>query len=205
MLALDRQFLFVHVPKTGGNSVQNILRAYSEDEIVCLEPYQDGVERFELRNPTYELSKHSPLSDYKTQLPPKVYAGLFKFCCVRNPWERAVSFYFSPHRQVTGFSREAFAACLPTAPAMAHYLREEPDQPISGILANFDYVMRYESLQQDFDAVCDRLQIPRQTLPRRNQSARGAVQDYYDDETVDLVRRLFAEDIELFGYEVPWA
>src|SRR5688500_12110385 len=53
MMALSRQFIFVHVPKTGGNSIQNVLKAYSEDEIVCTEPYQDGVERFELKNPTW--------------------------------------------------------------------------------------------------------------------------------------------------------
>lgn len=205
MLALARRFLFVHIPKTGGNSIQNILRDYSEDEIVCREPHQDGVERFELNNPTYGFSKHSPLSEYRAKLPPETYRGLFKFACVRNPWERAVSFYFSPHRQVTAFTREAFAEFLATVPPMTHHLRETPDQPATGILANFDYLMRFETLQRDFDVICENLGLPRQTLPTRNKSSRGDVEDYYDAGTIELVRKLFADDIALFGYDVPWA
>lgn len=205
MMALSRRFLFVHIPKTGGNSIQNILRDYSEDEIVCREPYQDGVERFELNNPTYGFSKHSPLSEYKEKLPQETYAQLFKFACVRNPWERAVSFYFSPHRQVTEFSREAFAQFLTTVPPMTHHLRETPQQAVAGISGNFDYLMRFETLQRDFDVICEHLGIPRQPLALRNKSARGRVEDYYDAGTTELVRELFADDIELFGYDTPWA
>ena len=40
--------LFLHIPKTAGNSIQNILRDYSEDEIVA-RGGQDGLERFEVR------------------------------------------------------------------------------------------------------------------------------------------------------------
>ncbi|MGA0608257.1 sulfotransferase family 2 domain-containing protein [Phenylobacterium sp. VNQ135] len=205
MISLERRFLFVHIPKTGGNSIQNVLRTYSEDEIVCREPHQDGIERFELSNPTYGFSKHSPLAEYAAKLPPDVYGALFKFACVRNPWARAVSFYFSPHRGVTEFTREAFVAFLPTIPPMTQHLRATPDQPAAGIRDNFDYLMRFETLQQDFDVICERLGLPPQPLPTRNRSQRGRVEDYYDAGTVELVRQLFADDIALFGYDVPWA
>lgn len=205
MMALSRQFLFVHVPKTGGNSIQTLLKAWSEDEIVCTEPYQDGVERFELRNPTWGFAKHSPLAEYKAKLPGDLYENLYKFACVRNPWEWAVSYYFSPHRQVGGYTREGFVEFLKAAPPMTYFLRERAGQPLAEVRHNFDKLMRYETLQQDFDAVCEALDLPRQTLPRLNASTRGPVQDYYDAETTDLVRRRFAEDVELFGYDVPWA
>lgn len=205
MMALSPPFLFVHVPKTGGNSIQNILRRYSDDEIVAKEPYQDGVERFEVRNPTYGFAKHSPLSEYREKLPAETYGRLFKFACVRNPWEWAVSYYFSPHRQVGGFTRDSFVEFLSGAPPMTYFLRERPGQPLSEVLRNFDHLMRYETLQADFDAVCDRLGLARQALPRVNASTRGRVEDYYDEETVELVRNRFAEDVELLGYDVPWA
>lgn len=204
-MALSRRFIFVHVPKTGGNSIQNLLLPHSEDEVVCTEPYQDGVERFELRNPAYGFAKHSPLSEYKAKLPADLYASLFKFACVRNPWERAVSYYFSPHRQVAGYSREGFIAFLQSAPPMTYFLKERADQPLVEVGRNFDRLIRYETLQEDFDAVCENLDLPRRTLPRLNASTRGPVRDYYDDETIDLVRTRFAEDVALFGYDVPWA
>lgn len=205
MMALSPPFIFVHVPKTGGNSIQNILRGYSDDEIVSREPYQDGVERFEVRNPTYGFAKHSPLSEYRQKLPAEIYDGAFRFACVRNPWEWAVSYYFSPHRQVSGFSRDSFVEFLQGAPPMTYFLRERTDQPLAEVVHNFDHLMRYETLQADFDTVCDRLGISRQVLPRVNASTRGRVEDYYDEETVELVRSRFAEDVELLGYDVPWA
>ena len=51
MISLQKRFLFVHIPKTAGNSIQSVLRDYSEDQLVALRKEQDGIERFGLRNP----------------------------------------------------------------------------------------------------------------------------------------------------------
>ena len=68
MISTQKKFLFIHVPKTGGNSIQNILHEYSEDEIVASAKHQDGVERFEVRNSKYNIRKHSTLSHSETPL-----------------------------------------------------------------------------------------------------------------------------------------
>ena len=51
MISLQKRFLFVHIPKTAGNSIQSVLRNYSEDQLVALGKEQDGIVRFGLRNP----------------------------------------------------------------------------------------------------------------------------------------------------------
>ena len=96
MLSLQKKFLFIHVPKTGGNSIQNILRNFSEDKIACLADHQDGFERFGVINDKYATKKHSTLDQYKKAIEPKIYQELFKFSTIRNPWDRCISFYFSP-------------------------------------------------------------------------------------------------------------
>src|ERR1700754_2971202 len=138
MISQSKNFLFVHVPKTGGNSIQSIVKAYSEDEIISRDPHQDGVERFEVLNATFGFLTHSPLSEDKEKVPPESYARLFKFACVRNPWERAVSYYFSPYRGVSAYDKGEFLSFMKTLVPMTYFLRQRPGQPLGDIPRNFD-------------------------------------------------------------------
>jgi hypothetical protein len=65
-----------------------------------------------------------------------------------------------------------------------------------------DYLCRYEQLDLDFAHVCRTLGVKAE-LPTLNVSAgRGANwRDFYDDETEMAVRKYYAADIRLFGYE----
>jgi Sulfotransferase family len=125
LISLAHNFLFVHIPKTAGNSIQNVLRTYSEDKIVRLAPHQDGIERFEVRSDKFNIHKHSTLQDYRAELGDEVFQRLFKFTSVRNPWDRMVSFYFSPHRGPVSWNREQFAKLIAQIPPVtAHVFLE---------------------------------------------------------------------------------
>src|SRR6476659_6544745 len=68
MISLQKRFLFVHIPKTAGNSIQSVLRDYSDDQLVALRKEQDGIERFGLHNPKYKIKKHSTLTENRDAL-----------------------------------------------------------------------------------------------------------------------------------------
>ncbi len=69
MISSAYKFIFVHVPKTGGNSVQDALRNYADDKLVALNSVQDGIERFSIQNEKFKsLHKHSALRDYQNAL-----------------------------------------------------------------------------------------------------------------------------------------
>jgi hypothetical protein len=213
MISIQKRFLFVHVPKTGGNSIQNILSTYSEDAIVSVSEHQDGLERFELRNSRYETSKHSKLSKYKRVLDASLYNSLFKFATIRNPWDRMISLYFSPHRGVTEWNRAEFLELVNKVPTLRRYVCEKSlTQSLLGkfglpngkgrraLDADVDVLMRFEHLEEDFRKVCARLEIPFSPLPKRNASIREHYSKYYDEELKLLVQEKFREEIEFGDY-----
>jgi hypothetical protein len=201
VISIAKRFLFIHVPKTGGNSIQNILRNYSEDRIVCLAPHQDGVERFEVRSDRYAIEKHSDLTRYKAVLGADVCHSLFKFATVRNPWDRMISYYFSPHRGVSVWDRNVFIKLVQSTPPIRHYIcyRTQSEEQRK-LTADIDYLMKFEDLDNEFQRVCALIGIPHQPVPVRNRSARGNYSEYYDDTLKNLVWEKFQEEILLMGY-----
>ena len=198
MISLQKRFLFVHIPKTAGNSIQSVLRDYSEDQLVALRKEQDGIERFGLRNPKYKIKKHSTLSEYRDALGHEQFRDLYKFTCVRNPWDRMVSYYFTPTQSPETWSPKKFRGIISKAVSMPDYLRLDNSE--ENPFANVDYIMRFESLADDFRAVCMAIGISPPTLPQYNRSSREHYSKYYDDELREFVRTRFAAEIERFNY-----
>jgi Sulfotransferase family len=172
MISFQKRFLFVHIPKTAGNSIQSALRDYSEDQLVALRKEQDGIERFGLRNPNYNIKKHSTLGEYRDALGNEQFRSLYKFTCVRNPWDRMVSYYFTPTQSPETWDRKKFRNMISKAVSVADYLRLDRDE--EDPFVNVNYVIRFENLADD--------------------------SKYYDDELRHLVRTRFAAEIERFGY-----
>jgi hypothetical protein len=198
MISLQKRFLFVHIPKTAGNSIQTALRDYSEDQLVALRKEQDGIERFGLRNPNYKIKKHSALAEYRDALGNEQFRDLYKFTCVRNPWDRMVSYYFTPTQTPETWDRRKFRKIISKGVSVADYLRLDNGE--GDPFANVDYIMRFENLAEDFLTVCRTLAISPPTLPRYNRSSREHYSKYYDDELRELVHTRFAAEIERFGY-----
>lgn len=201
MLSLSHRFLFIHIPKTGGNSIQHILRHYSEDVIFAY-PHQDGVERFEVRG-EYTKWKHDSLAHYKNVIPPDVYEKLFRFSVVRSPWSRAISFYFSPHhwvkrQQTPHWSRDLFLTTLEDLQPNVDYLKTNDR------VEELHEIIRYERLGEDLPGVLRRagIDLEEHRLPHVNRSRIGNYRDYYrdDPDLVAIVHDRFREDIEQFGY-----
>jgi len=209
VISISRNFLFIHVPKTGGNSIQNILKEYSEDQVVAISPMQDGLERFEVKNEKFNITKHSKLSRYKRELDADVFRRLFKFATIRNPWDRMISYYFSPGHGVTKWDRVDFIRVVQKVPALRSYISEKTllqrikipvpwlQKPLG---TEIDFLIRFEQIDEDFKTVCERINIPYVSLPKRNRSERKHYSLYYDDELKALVAQKFKEEIALGGY-----
>jgi hypothetical protein len=202
MISISHNWLFVHIPRTGGNSIQSVLARYSEDKLTCGN-FQDGIDRFGVQG-IYTGNKHFRLQDYFDTVPPELFSKLFIFTVVRNPWERAISSFFMPLKWISmgrqpRWSADEFRCHL------AHMRSIAPMLKVNGTLGRLDMVLRFETLAADFAALTARLGLETATpLPQRNKGYRLENWKHYYSlcpDLVDLVGKRFAEDIEMFGYD----
>ncbi|WP_420568720.1 sulfotransferase family 2 domain-containing protein [Thalassovita sp.] len=210
MYSSKHAFLYLHVSKTGGNSIQQVLLPFSDDEKI-LRGHQDGVDRFGLKG-SLTPSKHASLAEYEA-LRPGVSRESRVIISVRDPFQRALSGYFSPHRwmhedpsggytmKTPHWDETAFFEFLDAGGVQAatDWLRLEdgPYQP--------DHVIRFESLQDDLAHVVLALGLPEASarLPHVNKSAANAqlrAKLGADNTLRNLVLDRYREDAELFGY-----
>lgn len=206
MLSLQHKFLFVHIPKTGGNSVQKALEFYSEDQITTHQPFQDGKERFGIQNPNFAYHKHSTLKEYKALIPKEIYSPLTKFTVVRNPWERMISLYFSPHAGRESFDPVSFEKVVQEAKSIDEFVDTTTRlEKIFGKnplrTGEINHFLQFERLQEDFDLLCKTLKISTATLEKLNASSKGDFRMYYDQKLKKLVQNKFKNEIDYFGYQ----
>ena len=200
MLSTKHNFLFIHIPKTGGNAIQKALLPYSDDQMVFTNDMHDGIDRFEIRSQAVNIHKHSSLEDYRSQLDKPTFEELFKISCVRNPWDRCVSFFFSPHRGPVDWSVEEFTEFIKsTVKPHAHFLKTSTEA--TNYFENIDFYIRFEQMAEDFRALCKKLQIDNLQLSHINKSNREGYQKYYQcQQTIDLVADIFQDEIQRFQY-----
>ena len=202
MLSLTRGWLFIHVPRTGGNSFQEVLFPTSDDRRT-VGKYRDGVEEYEVRGPITDR-KHMTLKEYRDRLPWGTFERLFKFAVVRNPWERAISAHFCPFHWATKpgeptWSSEQFLRTLKMIPPMTELVS------VRGKV-RLDSILRFENLKEDAELIMARLGIEGAAFPHRNVGLTPEPwTSYYErePELIDRVAWRYRADIELFGYEFP--
>ena len=207
MLSIKNKFLFIHIPKTGGNSIQKSLVDYSEDEIVVKLPVQDGINRFAISS-KYDVKKHSTLLEYKNKIDADLYSQIYKFSVIRNPWDRVVSLYFHSYRT---WNKKKFTQTIKDAHKMRDFIRlEKPAQGLAGYFKqgidsspldqDIDFLIHFENIDEDFKTVCEKLNIPYRQLSTLNQSKRSEYTNYYDNSSRKLVEKLYADEIDFGKY-----
>lgn len=205
LLSESKRFLFVHVQKTAGTSITELLAPYALappsarwDKLVSDLGMRRDWRRFHFR-------RHAPLARAERVLPPELYGSLFKFAFVRNPWDRLVSWraYIledeDHHRHARVRRMRDFTAFVHDEAGKRRHSQWWMLQDAAGRLG-VDFVGRFESLERDLTAVCARLAIEQCQLRRTKASQHAPYQTFYTPALADFVARHWAREIEAFGY-----
>ncbi len=213
ILAPDKRFIFIHVPKAAGTSIHGAL---SQHDIFFSVAKNDVVTRTRRAGeaglpPMFlQLGEHASARQLITVMGRETYDGFFSFAFVRNPWDVAVSWfhYRLINPDVAGHAEAEAAGTFPVY--VRKVLAKEEGARWVGLQKPFvadadgklavSMVGRYESLAADFGAVTQRLGVKALALDHFNQSYHAAWPSLYSRETFAAVGRLVAEDAALFGY-----
>lgn len=192
----NNRVIFVHVPKTAGNSIFQALfgvPAHGHDEAMTYRRFD--AKRFE---------------------------AYYKFGFVRHPLDRLVSAYVYLNKGGIGRYDQAFRdKYLSRVADFGEFLRKlDSDKryrrkvmqwvhfrPQVNFLCDpegrpiVDYIGRYENIESDYQRIAADLKLayvsPLQVV---NKTQRKNFRHYYDDELEAIANRLYAQDLETFGY-----
>jgi len=173
---------FVPVPKTGTQSIRYFL-------------YRNFGRTFAHEGP---LRGHKTALHYQDLFGQHMWENLFSFGFTRNPWDRMVSLYHYQNPDNKIHFKDWIDKPQP------EYLSRETSAYLCDKNNNktVKFIGRFESLKQDFNEICQKLQIKDQHLIKKNVSSRDRdYRKYYSNETAEIVRNRFKRDIENFGYK----
>ncbi|HEX6866909.1 MAG TPA: sulfotransferase family 2 domain-containing protein [Caulobacteraceae bacterium] len=191
--------IFIHIPKTAGTSLAKALSM---------------------------RRGHIPAARYRAADPAR-FDRYFKFCFVRNPFDRLHSAYnyLRQHADKTGHqdydwarehlgpydSFEDFVLALRKPSVRAGVLRYNHFRPQHhwvrlpfGAACAMDKVGRFETLAEDYRAIAGRLDLPAADLPVTRVGPKGGeAGDYravYTEPMKAIAADIYARDLTLFGY-----
>lgn len=199
------RFIFTAIPKTGTHSVRQALRPH-----LCENDLEQVGLFVNKRFPFPELAAithgHISLQQVRPFVGESAFRDYFKFAFVRNPFDRFVSYCAFMTRDSDAFQRDprrVMRKILFQVRPLKHVLF----QPQHSFVGNddgdlvVDQIGRVEEMQVSFDAICEKIGIPKISLGRMNGSRHGSYRTYYDDELAEGVASLYRRDLDLFKYE----
>ena len=183
--------IFIHIPKCGGSSMAAV-------------SWNKG-------------SGHKTLRSFSKT---KNFDSYFKWCFVRNPWDRAVSAWDTcPEIKPITFQK-----FIETIHAKKHRIQNLPhltwstlpklDLPVNRIhfmpmiplikvngQVSMNFCGRFENLEKDWKKLTHHLGVENKLVHHNERKEKKPYQEYYNNDLKEMVWEIYKEDIEYFDYK----
>jgi chondroitin 4-sulfotransferase 11 len=199
------KFVFIGVPKTGSTSVRNSLSKYGDVFSIT-----------DTSSPVYVHAKSKELKKYFIQNKWN-WDEYFKFAFVRNPWDSIVSQYFykinfvNREKLNAPYNKEFMIRCKLLKNKCNNFNSAVKlnlltfDNQINWIIDKkeciIDYIGRFETLEEDFKNICEKINLPETRLKHENETEHKHYSEYYDKESIEIIKKKFKLDIKIFNYK----
>lgn len=211
IISRTRRFIFVHVPKTGGTALSLALEAKAaKDDILIGDTPKARARaaRWKGVKTAGRVWKHSTLADVLGLVSIQEMMEFQTVTLVRNPWDRAVSYYHWLREQsfahpAVGLAKSHDFSGFLNHPQTVAAFRLWPYGAYMRLPLGVEkesLFIRLENFPQDAKPFETHLGF-HLTLPRANASDRGRdFRPYYADADAALIAEVCGEDIARFGY-----
>ena len=219
MFDLSRKIIFTHPQKCAGTSVEGLFGWLPKQQEPNNKP--EYLEYF-------RKWKHASLDEHLNELRliGEDTSSYFIFSCVRNPWDRAVSWYYhSKVKSVIRFKRNNPGKEIPEKMAeiqgcsFEEFIIDDYERVKGGgfnalSIRPFifsatgikpDLIIRYENYAEELHAVAKKYGLDASTAERLNADARpngsGYRVHYLNSELISIVAEMGSDSIDDFGYK----
>jgi hypothetical protein len=204
--------IFIHIQRTGGNSIHKAFREFDPNllETISIAPSK-------------RLIRHGSISDIKAAIDDEIFKNYTKFCVVRNPYDRMLSWYFmfkygygdgiwlpdktvgdqvtnEVNKNANNFEEFVMLPKNHESGFFKRFYANQLDYISDQKLILVDRILKIENLTNDFDNLAREIGFEG-SLPHVNKTTdRENYRKYYNDITKSLIFKRFHKDFEYFGY-----
>lgn len=190
MISYTKKFIFIHIPRTGGTSIEKSLELYAEGKvntkigkggIYNLPPELEKRVNKILGNQISRNAKHMTALDWK-QVLGEEYNDYYKFTIIRHPLTKAFSMLKFNERKTEDNEDWVNFQCM--------YFEDENGEII------VDDIFKYEELEESWKKICNNLKIEYKPLPHENKLKKNE-----EMKNIEHLKLFFQEEIVKLGYE----
>jgi len=167
-----------------------------------------------LKNRTDDVHSHRSYFEILQDQDSELVESYFTFAVVRNPYDKFVSAFENDGSHETGLDFTSFIKYLvknhiSASDVSVYFIPQYKFISIKNIIL-MDDLIRYENIQEDWKRIVDKLnsntnftkiddylEVENATPSKMNKSW----EEYYTEETKEIVYNMYKKDFELFGYE----
>ena len=196
------KFAFVAIPKTGTHAIRRAIRPH-------LGKYDwEHCRLFEKKDfPIATLAQvphgHFTVMEIEPYFPKGTWETYFKFCFVRNPYDRFISFcnFYYPNEMQRDPKGTMFALFHNKKDVLDNHILLKPQYQFiydQEMQLKADFIGKVEQFEKDFELLCNQLRIPFNKLNKANSST--GQKKVINTEIANYIYAHYEQDFDLFKY-----
>ena len=206
MISHSLKTIFIHIPKTGGTSVENLLwpnistRTKNDFWMGFVDPYHNKYQTGGLQ--------HLLAKQILQEIGDAIFSEYYKFSIVRNPWRKSVSQFVNMliRKDLRDFinmkSDTTFIEYLNLILQKDHVQWKPQTDFIlddNGEMLIDDYY-KLEDIKKNYSKLSKKTSANFNFLPHANEGNYYSFKDYYNKESIEIVSEIYKSDIDFFNY-----